>query len=35
MRSVAECAAAWVDAAFEMRMAYADLKLLLGGNDGE
>jgi type I restriction enzyme M protein len=28
-RSVAECAAAWFDAAFDMRMAYADLKSLL------
>jgi type I restriction enzyme M protein len=31
-RSVAECAAAWLDAAFDMRTAYEDLEKLLEGN---
>ena len=35
MRSVAECATSWLDAAFDMRMAYDDLKSLLGGEDNE
>ena len=35
MRPVAECAVAWIEAAFETQMAYDDLKLLLGGEDDE
>ena len=30
-RSVAECAGSWLDAAFEMQMAYDDLTALIGG----
>jgi type I restriction enzyme M protein len=30
-RSVSECAASWLEAAFDMRLAYADLKSLLVG----
>ena len=33
-RSVAECAAAWSDAAFDMRMAYEELKSLLNTDGG-
>jgi len=35
MRPVAECAASWLDAAFDMRLAYDDLKTLLGGDGNE
>ena len=35
MRPVAECAASWLDAAFDMRLAYDDLKSLLGGENDE
>ncbi|MDR1072402.1 MAG: type I restriction-modification system subunit M [Treponema sp.] len=34
-RSVAECTAAWFDAAFDMRMAYEELKTLMGGGADE
>jgi type I restriction enzyme M protein len=34
-RPVAECAASWLEAAFDMRLAYDDLKSLLGGGNGE
>lgn len=34
-RSVAECAAAWLDSAFETRIAFEDLKSLIGGERDE
>lgn len=34
-RSVSECAASWLDSAFDMRTAYDDLKSLIGGADDE
>lgn len=34
-RSVAECAAAWLDSAFETRIAFEDLKTLIGGESDE
>ena len=34
-RSVKECAAAWLDAAFDMRMAYEELMVLLGDGRNE
>jgi type I restriction enzyme M protein len=34
-RSVEECTSAWLNAAFDMRIAYEDLKSLLGGENDE
>lgn len=34
-RSVGECAASWLESAFEMRIAYEDLKALIGGEHDE